>query len=283
VILTTDQYDPDSPEGSRSLGTQYLGKKDLLWIGGILAVLTIFLIPVYQHLKSDAEKSTCRNNLRSIGAAIQIYASGNDDRFPPIYVQGENESPYLEKGYPIVWATTVAPFLNVKASFRCPSAQNEEVTLVTNHPERGDKPLELTYGMYVGLSSAAVGDVSDPDQTILVTETANEGAVNTFNPKPFTLLDGTRVPFSGFMVGWNNSNSQFDDQTQSVTRLAIYGTGDGDFDNPKASFRHGDRIFAIRADLSLASLQNARDLVVKRNAFELQGLWGARSLVRRRD
>lgn len=249
-------YEADEPEGSRGVSGQYMSRKDVVWIVGIVAVLAVMAVPLYRVMKEESDKTGCKRNLSAISKSIQQYAEVYDGRYPPIYTPGENGAPSLFEGKPVTWASVI-PELSSGASFRCPAAEDIETVRVSGasfkrsmfqpEPERLDY-IELTYGMFAPLGMRAVSDVAIPTDTVLLADTTNNGAKGVYNPKPFTLADGTPVETDAFSIGFNDSELSATPESTAVTRLAFFGTADGNFDKESITSRHKGQVFAIFAD-----------------------------------
>lgn len=172
-------------------------------------MLLVFLglsYPVWDHLRKQGEKATCSNNMRSISQAILLYAEANNEGFPVAYYPDQMGNPVLQDGLPITWAALVQDGVNVRASFRCPSAKPEEVTRVIGL--KADRPIELTYGMFAAVSGRTARTFDQPGATVLLAETSNAGALNTYNPLPFEGPDGQPMKNDGFLVGFDETNAQ---------------------------------------------------------------------------
>lgn len=258
-------YDVDAPEGAKSPGAQYMSRKDVKWILLATGVIFVGLIPVYISMRDKAYATTCKKNLSRIGEALQLYADTHDDRLPPLYEEGANGEPAIgPDGYPYTWISDIQPLMNARASFVCPSADSSEYAFSAS--PTGGEPIPSTYGMYSAYSSSPTKDVEGGDIIVLVAETANAGALGSFNPKP---LSGKQ---DGFLIGWDNSNQAPDEATTLMTRLAFKNTAKGNF--TQADGRHGFISHAISVNRGLIYLKS-EDIQTEydRTKYSLAGRW----------
>lgn len=243
---TTGPYDPNAVEGDKSAGGQYVTAKDLkIWAIG-LAVLGLMSYPVYQYLQRQSERARCSANLRAVYQALGLYAEQHDNRLPPLTrTEADGVTPSLsESGLPYTWVSDVAPFMNPRQSFVCPSARPEEI--VQN--ESGDsttKSIPSTYGMYAPYAGALLSNIENPDDAIIVGETSDRGSAESLDPLPF----GSKLP-DGFEIGWSNTNTDPDKATRSITRLAFPGSAKG---LPETG-RHGKFVWGLSASGELRQL-----------------------------
>lgn len=258
-------YDVDAPEGAKSPGAQYMSRKDVKWILLATALIVIGLIPVYISMRDKAYVTTCKKNLGQIGQALQLYADQHDDRLPPAYEVGAGGEPASgPDGYPYTWISDIQPLLNPRASFVCPSADHTEYAYSAS--PTGGSPIPSTYGLYTAYSSSGTKDIEGGDSIVLVAETANAGAMETYNPNPF----GGKQ--DGFLIGWDNGNDAPNEATVAMTRLAFRKTSKGNF--TQADGRHGFFCHAISLNRGLIVLKS-EDAQTEYNPtkYSLAGKW----------
>ena len=241
----TGPYDPNAVEGEKTTHGQYVSAKDLkVWAIG-LAVLGAMFYPIYKVLEGNSERHRCISNLSSIYKAINLYAEQHDNRFPPLArTEGDGVTPSLSaNGNPYTWVSDVAPFMNARDTFVCPTSEPAE--RVQNESAASTKlTVPSSYGMYAPYGGVLTSLVESPDQVVIVAETSDRGTQETLDPTPFA----TKQP-DGFMIGWSDTNTAPAKGTDSVTRLAFPGLGKG-----KAVARHGKFIQALSASGELLQL-----------------------------
>lgn len=281
MILSIPPYEADETEERQKVS--YLSGRDFKILAIGVVVLMGLMTPVYLMLKKGRDKHVCTQNLKAIGYALQLYSIDNTDRLPPIYGTDDGVTPRLYNGTPLTWMSVIADRLGGKTNFECPSATSEENTKSLNPGVPHIKgPLTGSYGMYGAWSAFPRSYLSSPAESVLVTETANHGARDTYNPLPFG--DKAKHPYDGFIVGLNSTNFPPADSGDQrplesatfATRLAFYGTKSGNFPVGTPG-RHGDTIQALNGDLSLMQLLPAQVKVSRiGKGADLTGTWRVR-------
>jgi hypothetical protein len=274
--LSEDTYDPNAPEGVSQGKSQHLSAKDARVIAVASGLFVLIMIPVFLYGKRNSEKAVCIRNMASIYKAMEFYALDRDDRLPVAYYTLDFETPVqTPSGLPRTWASDIAPYMSKRASFACPSAGANEASLVDGNTAWDEgNPIRLTYGMYVAYSSALRSNIENPDSVVLLAETANGGANNTYDPLPLT-------PSDGYAIGWSDSNAFPSTETRFVTRLAFPGSAGPNFQE-KGAGRHDIGIHAITAVGARLNLTPDRAKVqIGRGTGLPEGLWATPPGLRR--
>lgn len=226
-----------------------------------LAVVAIVLSPIFFYLRENAYRATCGKNLLQLYKGITLYAAENNDRLPPVYVTTDTDAPLVDGGAANTWVQLVEGQTKESVSTVCQSAGRQDPVQV--HGEAGVRG--LTYGMYAPLGGEPMDLVDNPDQAVLLGETANMGASGTYDPLPFKDSAGAVVPYDGFIIGFDDSNLLPTEKSRSVTRLAFSDTANGEFKSD-GSGRHRDgthivtasgRLRTIKPDMALLKLGGA--------------------------
>ncbi len=280
-MAENEAYDPTAPEDDPSRGSNYLSKKDFRNIVIGIAAFMILLYPLYQIMAKTSEKARCVQNMKEIAGALNQYAAEHDDRFPPLFATGPSGAPAMgANNLPFTWVSDISGFTTERSSFFCPSAQPDEaakVERITQGPvvkgETGEdrRMLSTTYGFYSPYSGYLRSIIEDPNGTIVVAETSNRGAHDTYDPLPYKNEQGEVLPFDGFAIGWDNDNFEPDALTKFVTRLAFPETSGGNFDK-EGPTRHSNGINSLNASGGLIYLtpNSAR---VRQSGGQITGLW----------
>lgn len=234
-------FDPNAPEGaSAPSGGQYMTRKDFKLIVLATVFVSIAMIPVYFYMRERAYRATCVKNINGIMAALIIYSTEHDDRFPPLFSQNSKGEPDVDKdGIAYTWISDIYNLKSNRIDFVCPSASPEEYAYSAN--PNGGAPIPSTYGFYAPYSSFSTQIVDNPDTVIIIAETSNGGSNGSYDPKPFA------SKYDGYVIGWNTTNEcvESNEDIFAVTRLAFPGTKDGKTDG--ATARHDTFINAVSA------------------------------------
>ena len=85
---------------------------ELLVVVAIVALLAAILLPVFNKARDSAKTSSCQNNLRQIGIAMELYASDYRGIYPSSYAASKN----------CTWSDGAAQYAKSDAIFTCPKA-----------------------------------------------------------------------------------------------------------------------------------------------------------------
>jgi prepilin-type N-terminal cleavage/methylation domain-containing protein/prepilin-type processing-associated H-X9-DG protein len=109
---------------------------ELLVVVAITAILAALLLPALSRAKAQAHSTTCKNLLRQIGTALQMYVDEHQGKFPHYRglpdlalsnSAGANNSPF--------WSAKLLPYYPVKwtdPAYHCPG-YNGSITWSTTH------------------------------------------------------------------------------------------------------------------------------------------------------
>lgn len=268
--------------------SQYISKRDLLIAAPVLVLLSVCVYFLYQKLLSDAEETICTKNLKDISQALGLYFASNGDCYPPAFAVGDGGAPlYDQSGQKVYsWVYLVSPGMNARGSFKCPTAEEGELVKNVIPPDVAeahragsrDKVLEeqilSSYGFYRLWELQPVNYMGDPTTQIVVAETANRGAGNTFDPHPIEGPGGELQPYDGYMIGWDTGNDALAQNSKFVSRLALPDTRGGAFKR-QGPARHGDHIKALAGDGHVTRLSSSSALI-QRTGGQAVGHWGDR-------
>jgi len=264
-------YDPTAPEGESRAGSAYVTRKDVKIVGVALILLGFMMYPIFRVLARRSEKAHCITNMKAIMEAMNQYATLNEDKFPPLYATGGAEEHMLQtSGAPYTWASDLYEYMGSRASFVCPTAEKSEYSY-SQDPHADSKRFANTYGMFAPLGAMSRSQVDDPNEAVLVAESSNMGALNTYDPIPFKDSAGKVLPYDGMIIGWDNDNFVGDKTSKYVTRLAFPDTKGLSF-NKEGAGRHDEGTFVLSVTGQLRSMHPDIARVLRRDG-NIYGVW----------
>lgn len=270
--MSEEPQGQEGPEQERS-ASPYFARRDLkILIGGALLLLAL-LTPIYLMLKRQAERHVCSSNLAAIATALGTYSELFDDRFPPAFAEAKTDTPLLDEGArPFTWASLLSEHLSSRASFRCPSARQEELA-TSQHPTRVGRGIWTSYGIFAPIAGRPRSQVDTPGASVVLAESTNGGAAKTFDPLPLLDLAG-RPTWDGFLLGFQDGNRLPSERSEFITRLAFPNSNGPSFRRDGPS-RHDMGIFVLFAD-GRRGVITPPEAKVTRAAGKITGYWAGR-------
>lgn len=181
---------------------------ELLVVIAIIGVLIAILLPAVQAAREAARRSSCQNNLKQVGLAMQTYHDVNKS-FPPGYVANGITAMAAatdENGSGFAWATFLLPFIEQNSLYQnlnlegdCRDTNNMAQAAVGIESMRcpsdiGDKLFEVTAGSntYNLPTSNYVGILGYGSATMMAGSPAGPGVLyRNSKVKMADVTDGT--------------------------------------------------------------------------------------------
>jgi len=94
---------------------------------GLVAIPAALLLPALANEKQKAQRTHCVNNLKQLGLAVRIYATDNQDQFPPA----------------TTWCNAIQLAVGSPQVFQCPLAPDQQCAYAFNNKLAGKKTSEV--------------------------------------------------------------------------------------------------------------------------------------------
>jgi prepilin-type N-terminal cleavage/methylation domain-containing protein len=126
---------------------------ELLVVIAIIAILAAILFPVFAKARDSARKTTCINNVKQLGIALQMYSNVNDEMFPP-----------WENTAGTTWDKMVFPMVKTPQAFTCPSNSPK------NPGDVAAGSVIRSYALPRNVSMISMGDIKNASATVALFE-----------------------------------------------------------------------------------------------------------------
>lgn len=94
---------------------------ELLVVIAIIAILAAILFPVFAQARDSARQTTCLNNCKQLGTALQMYAQDYDEGLPSYpYSKLMSSQIYRDWGFS-AWVPAIMPYVKNTGVFACPN------------------------------------------------------------------------------------------------------------------------------------------------------------------
>jgi prepilin-type N-terminal cleavage/methylation domain-containing protein/prepilin-type processing-associated H-X9-DG protein len=217
---------PPNRTGPSHKSQQGFTVMELLVVVGILGILASLLFPALSSAKSRVRATSCKNNLRQIGAALSMY-EGDYHYFPGAgdagIVQAKQNPWTLPSSNS--WVARITPYLReTTAVFSCPDYDPRAIAGSIRHDAFGYNAggsaaiythMEANLGLGFGKSNfvsssvlkapsdmVAVGDVQFVDSVWCNIITANKAPIGTLLPIPSRHAGGANMLFTDSHLEW---------------------------------------------------------------------------------
>jgi len=223
---------------------------ELLVVIAIISVLAGFLMPVLVNARATAKDVRCVGNMRSLGNALMLYLTANENFIPACGPEDEDDEVYQ------TWYRAFLPFVERWDIFECPakatSMRDVPEELLHGQPVMDTEFHTVNYGMNCQLS----GD--DPDDDLMGRAIQMDCIVSP--SQVLFLADGAR--FSG--GGPSDSIAEYEELPDSIVDGALYFADEIQPDMATASPRHRGHTTCLFLDGHVDSVATNRIFAVQR-------------------
>jgi prepilin-type N-terminal cleavage/methylation domain-containing protein/prepilin-type processing-associated H-X9-DG protein len=94
---------------------------ELLVVIAIIAILAAILFPVFAQARDQARQTTCLNNCKQLGTALQMYAQDYDEGLPSWSFGKLLSSPIFKDWGYSTWVPAMMPYVKNTGVFACPN------------------------------------------------------------------------------------------------------------------------------------------------------------------
>lgn len=178
---------------------------ELLVVIAIIAILAAILFPVFAQAREAARKTSCMNNSKQMGTAINMYVQDYDETYPQAYWYKNDAG---DSGGYMQWTGMIQPYAKNASMFVCPSDPNKGLPPTNPH--------DPTY------SGAANGlDAQVPRLSYTVNSAIIPRKRRTIDPANVVSLAAVDAPADTIMVAEFSNIPQCVNDTSNQTSTAF--------------------------------------------------------------
>jgi prepilin-type N-terminal cleavage/methylation domain-containing protein/prepilin-type processing-associated H-X9-DG protein len=118
----------DSPGRQGRAGANAFTLIELLVVMGVIAVLVAIVVPAFQRVKEGSRSAACLNNLRQLGAALNLYLGENQMIMPELKAGRSSR----EDDVPVI-DNTLLKYVSAPRAFLCPADETFGVASGTSY------------------------------------------------------------------------------------------------------------------------------------------------------
>lgn len=178
---------------------------ELLVVIAIIGILAALLLPALSRAKAQARSTVCKNHLRQMGVALQMYVQDHDGRYPYSFGPPESEAAAAEipanslKMYNRFWFSKLVPYYPVQwtnSNYHCPGYKGPIKGVTIGQPRVHAGP-RGSYAYNIRGVRIGYNDYKDPETGIHIRYPPGEyglGPRVLAGPRPATSEAQVKVP-----------------------------------------------------------------------------------------
>lgn len=182
----------------------------------VCAVMGLITYAVVQPIRQSRMRQQCLSNLRQMGRALSQYTRDYDEKFPPLFVDGD-QSRRFDSVKDAGWAQTLQPYIKNQWVTQCPAENNQ--------PDWRDS-LRSGYSDYFynsGLAGVSVSRIPFESELVCYGDHRTGNAANYLTPSNPLDPVAARRHFKGANYSFVDGHVKFMEPARISTAVAAHG------------------------------------------------------------